>query len=217
MIIILICVLSMLNSCGYKSKYYTFETELGDTFTIEVYLSGNFKGMYPYYLIYDCDESIGKTYGSASYYDRTNEGKLPDDPISNISTVGKYGNHNFYKIFDKLFYCQKGVYMDSLPDNSYVVYYVMHKMESDCPYYVVYDGQAVSDLMKSHIFEYIYKYGEIPASDKDPYLYEMLTRYSNSDFSEEERQINAGSEFTEEFMTEWAKWMLETYYTDNAE
>ena len=209
----------MLNSCGRKHKYYTFETELGDTFTIEVYLSGNMHGMYPHYLIYDSDESMGKGNGNVVYIikDQEQEGHFPEDPVSSITTVGSYGNHNFYRIFDVLFYDHKGVFMDSIPDNFDLEHYEKYKMNPECPAHIVYRVQAVYDLMKSQIFEYIYNYGEIPASDKDPYMYEMLTRYSNSDFSEEERKINAGSEFTEEFMTEWAKWMLETYYTDNAE
>ena len=46
------CMAIVFSSCGNKHKYYTFETELGDTFCLEVYLRGNFHGMYPRYLIY---------------------------------------------------------------------------------------------------------------------------------------------------------------------
>lgn len=214
MIIVLVCIILFLSSCGHKHLYYTIETELGDTFTLEVYLSGNFKGMYPLYLIYDGDESIGKTYGCVSYCDRTIEGKLPDDPKSNILTVGKYGDHNFYKIFDTLFYYQKGVYMDSISNSFDVDKYEQHKMDPECPDFIVYRVQAINDLMKSHIFEYIYEYGEVPAYDKDSDMKELLLRYAAGDFSDEEKQINADSSITEADMTVFAKSTLEKYYSE---
>lgn len=211
--IALICIISMFSSCGRKEMYYTFETELGDTLCLEVYLSGNLRGMYPRYLIYD-DISNETTNGTAFYVDRTDEGLMPDDPVSNITAVGTYGNHNFYKVFDSLFYYQKGVYMDNIPKSYDVDEYEYDKKDPQMPDFIVYLVQAISDLMKSQNFEYIYKYGEIPASDKDPYMYEMLVRYANGEFSEDEKQINAGSSLTEADMTSFAQYVLEKYYAE---
>lgn len=89
----MICVLSILNSYGRKHKYYTFETELGDTFTLEVYLSGNMHGMNPNYLVYDGDDSNGKEFGVVLYVDNDEEqvGCFPEDPVGSITTVGLYG------------------------------------------------------------------------------------------------------------------------------
>ena len=210
------CMAIVFSSCGNKHKYYTFETELGDTFCLEVYLSGNFHGMYPHYLIYNGDESIGKKYGCALYVDRTSENCLPDDPISNITTFGTYGTHNFYKVFDLLFYYKPGVYMDMIYDNYDVDQYIGDKKNPRCPNSVVYGAEAISDLMKSHCFEYIYRYGEIPAYDKDPEMKELMLRYAAGDFSDEERRINADSYITESDMTEFAKSVLEKYYSESA-
>ena len=210
------CMAIVFSSCGNKHKYYTFETELGDTFCLEVYLRGNFHGMYPRYLIYNGDESIGKKYGCVLYVDRTSENCLPDDPISNITTVGTYGTHNFYKVFDLLFYYKPGVYMDMIYDNYDVDQYIGDKKNPRCPNSVVYGAEAISDLMKSHCFEYIYRYGEIPAYDKDPEMKELMLRYAAGDFSDEERRINADSYITESDMTEFAKSVLEKYYSESA-
>ena len=210
------CVSIVFSSCGNKHKYYTFETELGDTFCLEVYLRGNFHGMYPRYLIYNGDESIGKKYGCVLYVDRTSENCLPDDPISNITTVGTYGTHNFYKVFDLLFYYKPGVYMDMIYDNYDVDQYIGDKKNPQCPNSVIYGAEAISDLMKSHYFEYIYRYGEIPAYDKDPEMKELMLRYAAGDFSDEERRINADSYITESDMTEFAKSVLEKYYSESA-
>ena len=92
--------------------------------------------------------------------------------------------------------------------------YEHYKMSPHIPSFILYDVQAIKDLMKSHIFEYVYEYGEIPASDKDPYMHEMLIRYSNGVFSDEERQINADSSITEADMTAFAKNILDKYYSD---
>lgn len=194
--------------------YYTIETELGDTLSLEFYMSETFKGTYPYYLIYDGDKSIEKKNGCVLYVDRKNEGCLPDDPKSNISTVGTYGNHNFYKIFDTLFYYQKGVYMDSISKSFDVDEYEYHKMDPHIPDFVIYRVQAINDLMKSHIFDYIFKYGEIPASDKDPEMEELMLRYASGNFSDEEKQINADSKITEADMTSFAQYVLAKYYTE---
>lgn len=210
------CVSIVFSSCGNKHKYYTFETELGDTFCLEVYLRGNFHGMYPRYLIYNGDESIGKKYGCALYVDRTSENCLPDDPISNITTVGTYGTHNFYKVFGSLFYYKPGVHMARIYDNYDVDQYIGDKKNPQCPNSVIYGAEAISDLMKSHCFEYIYRYGEIPAYDKDPEMKELMLRYAAGDFSDEERRINADSYITESDMTEFAKSVLEKYYSESA-
>lgn len=211
--IALICIISIFSSCGRKEVYYTFETELGDTLCLNFYMSETFKGTYPEYIIYDGDKSIGKKNGCVSYVDRKNEGCLPDDPISNITAVGTYGNCNFYKIFDSLFYYRKGVYIDSL--GWYTVdYYEYDKKAPQVSDSTLYRAQAISDLMKSQNFEFIYKYGEIPASDNDPYMHEMLVRYANGDFSEDEKQINASSNITESDMTSFAQYVLEKYYIE---
>lgn len=212
----LLCIISLFSSCGHKHLYYTAETELGDTFTLEVYLSGNMHGVYPNYIIYDGDENIGKENGTVVYVvkDRAQEGHLPENPVSSITTVGTYGNHNFYKIFDMLFYYQKGVYIDSIPDTFDLEYYERYKMDQGCPAFIVYRAQAVSDLMKSHIFDYIFKYGEIPASDKDPEMEELMLRYASGNFSDEEKQINADSKITEADMTSFAQYVLAKYYTE---
>ncbi len=213
MAVALICIISMFSSCEPKKVYHTFETDLGDTLCLEFYMSESLHGTYPHYLIYDGDTNIEKKNGCVLYVDHKNEGCLPDDPVSNISTVGKYGDYNFYKIFDSLFYYQKGVYMDSL--GWYTVdYYEYDKKAPQVSDSTLYRAQAISDLMKSQNFEFIYKYGEIPASDNDPYMHEMLVRYANGDFSEDEKQINASSNITESDMTSFAKYVLEKYYTE---
>ena len=214
----LICIFALFNLYSYSRngpKYYTAETEFGDVFTVEVYLSGNMHGMYIKYLIYDGDESIGKKNGVVLYVDRDSLNcPLPDAPLSNISTVGKYGDCNFYKIFDMLFYYKKDTYMDSISKNFDVDDYEYYKKDPQCPDFILYEVQAISDLMKSQNFEFIYKYGEIPASDKDPDLKELLLRYAAGDFSDEEKQINADSSITEADMTAFAKSTLEKYYSE---
>lgn len=203
----------ILNSCGRKRIIETFETELGDNLCLEVSLRGNLHGMYPRYSIYDGDKNKEKKNGCVLYVDRTMEGCLPNDPISNITTVGSYGDHNFYKIFDALFYCNKGVYIDSIPENFDVDLYEYFKKDPQIPEFIIHRIQAISDLMKSQNFEYICKYGEILAYEKDPYMYEILVRYASGDFSDNEKQINADSIITEADMTSFAQNMLEKHYT----
>ncbi len=213
-IVSLICIVSILSSCGHKEIYNTFETELGDTLRLEVYMNGNLHGTYPHYLIYDGDKSIEKKNGCVLYVDRTNEGCLPDNPTSNITTVGKYGDHNFYKVFDMLFYYKKDVYMDSLTEDFDVDDYEYYKKDPQIPDFIIYRVQAISDLIKSQNFEYIYRYGEILAYEKDPYMHEILIRYANEDFTDNEKQINSSSNITEVDMTSFAQNMLEKYYKE---
>ena len=154
----MVCTVLMFSSCVKKTEYYTFETDLGDTFFLKVYLSGNLKGMFPTYVIYEGDE---KKTGCVLYVDRTDEGQMPDDPLSNITAIGTYGEHNFYKIFDELFYYRKGVFMDSISENFDVDYYEYEKKSPQMSYFIIHRVEAISDLMKSQKFEYIYKFGEI--------------------------------------------------------
>ena len=212
-VILVLCLL--FTSCGNRHRYYNIETELGDTFCLEVYLSGNMHGMWPHYLIYDSNDAEKKN-GSVLCVikERDQEGKLPDNPVSSITAVGSYGSHNFYKVFDMLFYYQKGVYMGSILDGFTVDKYEQYKKGSDLPEFAQYCVQAISDLMKSHNFEYIIKYGEIPASDKDPEMKELLIRYASGDFSKEELQQNAESGVTEASVTDYAQHVLEKYYAD---
>ena len=167
-------------------------------------------------MIYDVDDSGGKNNGHVYYVvkDRSKEGKMPADPVNDITTVGAYGDYHFYKVLDWLFYYQKGVYMSPLPNSVDVDEYESYKENSNVPNDIAHDVQAMSDLMRSQNFEYIHKYGEILASDKDPYLREMLVRYSNGDFSDEERRINAESSITEADMTLFAQCILRAYYVD---
>ena len=211
-VILVSCLL--FTSCGNRHRYYTFDTELGDRFGLEVYLTGNLKGMYPIYLVYDDKEISGVKTGGFSYVDRTSENSMPNDPVSNITAVGSYGSHNFYKICGTLFYYRKGVYMDLISDNFDVEKYEKEKLNPEISDYTVYCVQAISDLMKSHNFEYIIKYGEIPASDKDPEMKELLIRYASGDFSKEELQQNAESGITEASVKDYAQHVLEKYYAD---
>lgn len=210
----LVWIISLLSSCGQEKKYYTFKTELGDTLCLEISMSGNLHGMYPGYKIYDDDENINKTDGFVIYVDRTSRDRFPYDPLSNITTVGTYGGHNFYKVFDTLFYYKKGVYMDSISENFDVDDYESYKKDSQVPDFIIYRVQAISDLMKSQNFEYIYRYGEILAFDKDPSMYDMLVRYAHEDFTDSEKQINTSSNITEAYMTIFAQNMLEKYYKE---
>ena len=212
-VILVLCLL--FTSCGNRHRYYNIETELGDTFCLEVYLSGNMHGMWPHYLIYDSNDAEKKN-GSVLCFikERDQEGKLPDNPVSSITAVGSYGSHNFYKICGTLFYYRKGVYMDLISDNFDVEKYEKEKLNPEISDYTVYCVQAISDLMKSHSFEYIIKYGEIPASDKDPEMKELLIRYASGDFSREELQQNAESGITEASVTDYAQHVLERYYAD---
>lgn len=210
----LICIISMFSSCEPKKVYYTFKTELGDTLCLEFYMRETLHGTYPNYLIYDGDTNIEKKNGCVLYVDHKNEGCLPDDPVSNITAVGTYGDHNFYKVFDSLFYYQKDVYMDNIPKNYDVDEYEYDKKDPQIPDFIIHRVQAISDLMRSQNFEFIYKYGEIPASDKDSYMHKMLVRYANGDFSEDEKQINASSNITESDMTSFAQYVLEKYYIE---
>ena len=215
-LMVLILTVFIFHSCGKNHRYYKVETDLGDTFTLEVYLAGNLHGMWPRYLIYDGDDSVGKKNGCILYIDKdeSKEGKMPADPVNDITTVGAYGDYHFYKVLDWLFYYQKGVYMSLMADSLEVDKYESYKENSNVPNDIAHDVQAMSDLMKSQNFEYIHKYGEILASDKDPYLREMLVRYSNGDFSDEERRINAESSITEADMTLFAQCILRAYYVD---
>lgn len=214
----LICIFALLDFYLYSingPRYYTFESEFEDVFTVEVRRSGNMHGMYTDYTIYDGDESIVKENGWVYHVDFDSlNSPLPDDPLSNISTVGKYGDYNFYKIFDTIFYYRRGIYMGYFPDGFDVETYRKKKVNSKISNAIFYRVQAMSNLMKSENFEYIYKYGEIPASDKDPDLKELLLRYAAGDFTEEEKQINAGSNITEADMTSFAQYVIEKYYTE---
>ena len=213
LIVAVICIILMLNSCGLKIVCNTFETELGDTFCLEVSLRGNLHGLYPRYLIYDGDKDIKKENGCILYVDRTIEGCLPNNPQSNITAVGSYGDHNYYKIFDTLFYYNKGVYMDLIPEHFDVEDYEYYKKSPQIPDFILYRVKAISDLMKSQNFDYVYKYSGILAYDKDPYLHEILIRYANGDFTDDEKQINIDSIISATDMTSFAQNMLEKHYT----
>ena len=206
-IIALICIICMITHCWSKRKVYNFTTELGDRLELEVYMGGNIDGIWPCYNLYDGN---GDKIGNAIYGDRTTD-RFPDNPLDKIVVVGKYGNTCFYKLFDLLVFYQNGVRMGDLPRNpspeDYRIKVEAHPTDPD------WFKSPVSDLIGSGVFEYIYTYGVMLVYEDDTEMKSLLERYAASDFTDEETKVNRNSSIAECDMMEWAKELLETYYS----
>jgi|GEM_PF-2653708 len=208
-IVAIIVIVFTISSCGFKKITYDYHSELGDSLIVEISMAGGLDGSeWPCYNIYDGN---GDKIGNVTYGDRDAD-CFPDDPLSKIEPVGKYGETSFYRFFNMIFFYQKGVRMGVLPENPSLdeyrteveIYYTDPNMFKS----------PVSDLMKSGNFEFIYTYGIILVYENDPTMKELLIRYANSDFTEEEIKNNEGSFVSETDMTSWAIDILEIYYSD---
>ena len=207
-VIMIICIITIISSCGYRRETYNFTTELGDKLELEVSMGGNIDGVWPCYNLYDGN---GDKIGNAMYGDRTMD-RFPDNPLENIEVVGKYGNTSFYKLFDLLVFYQKGVRMGDLLENPSPERY---RRAIECyPTDPDMFRSPVSDLIGSGIFEHIYTYGVILVYEDDPEIKVLLERYAASAFTDKEREVNKNSSLTEHDMTEWAKDLLATYYSE---
>ena len=194
--------------CSQKHDIYNIDTELGDHLTVEVYLSGNMHGMYLKYKIYEKNYS-----GYASFWDRSQiRTETPPNPLKTFVEIGIYGDTHFYKMRDQIIYVYNDERIDNLPVDYDIEEYKSNILTRGTEYMEMVRN-VISDLMKTGNFEYIYQYGSILAYEQSEEVKQLLDRYASGAFCEEELSINENSEKTTEEMTEWAKEMLEQYFS----
>ena len=203
-IIVVFIILFSLTSCE-PHKILSVDTDLGDHLTFEFYRSGNMHGMYFTYNI----SSEGITGGAYGWNKEIEE--IPEDPLETFEVIGEYGNTHFYSLDGNIFYIYNNELLsDYWYESNLSDYLLMSEVysddENDCLL------NSIRDLMKTCNYRYIIQYGEILAYEKDDAMKEMLIRYANSDYSEDEKRINIGSKLSENIMTSWAKQLLEQYY-----
>lgn len=205
----LFVMISCLSGCIHKPKrdVYEIETDLGDRLSIEVYLSGNLHGMYLKY------EISSKDYSGLAFFTLRNERRteIPENSIDTFATVGSWGKTRFYTLQNTLIY----VYNNERIDQLYFDYKLdKYKLDARCfgDDYMEMCRSAISDIIKSNLFIYIYQYGEILAYEENEEMKNRLQRYAEGDFTEEELSVNENSEKTPEEMMLWAKDMLSKYF-----
>lgn len=194
--------------CSQKHDIYNIDTELGDHLTVEVYLSGNIDGLYLTYDVYN------KNYEGLAFFSLTDSFRteLPEDPLKTFETIGAYGNTHFYTLKGNTIYVYNGERIDNLPVDYDIEEYKSNILTHGTEYMEMVRN-VISDLMKTGNFEYIYQYGSILAYEQSEEVKQLLDRYASGAFCEEELTANENSEKTTEEMTEWAKEMLEQYFS----
>ncbi len=201
-------LMPILSGCGNRHRFYDLETELGDKLTFEIYLSGNLHGMYPHYII-DSDYLEGRI----SFTDRESE-TLPDDPLSSFEELGNFGNTNFYKFQEHIIFVNGSKYLswfDSTYDMwSYKLFLDIYGY--DLGYMNAID-EAMANMLLTENIDYIYQVGSVLAEKKSNDIRPLLERYALSNFSDAEMSSFNESEHTQEEIIQWAKDMLEQYFS----
>lgn len=208
LICILVCVFT-LKSCLPKYDIYNIKTDLGDCLNIKVCLTGNLHGLY---LAYDIS---GEGLEGLAYFYLRDEylTEIPEGSVDSFAEIGSYGNTNFYTLQNEIIY----VYDDERIDLLSSVYDLdAYKSDIEChdDEYISKRRAAISDIIKSGLFDYIYRYGEILAYEKDEDMKQLLQRYSEGNFSDEELSINEDSSKTPEEMMLWAEGLLDKYFPE---
>lgn len=203
-------IVSCLSGCSQEPKreVYEIDTELGDHLSVEVYLSGNMHGMYLKYDIF------GTNYrGFASFWDRSKpRTEVPSNPLKTFIEIGIYGVTHFYKMCDQIIYAYNNECIDNLPLD-YDLDHYNSDMVSQGNEFMEVRRKVISDLMKTGNFDYIYQYGPILAYEEDEEMKQLLQRYANGTFSDEELSTNHDSLKTKEEMILWSQELLNEYYS----
>ncbi len=225
-IMMVICMLFTLSACSKEKESDTFviETELGDNLVVDVSLSGS---MHHCYLRYDitgngCEGSASFTVNDPTiWYD-----EVPKEVPEYIKEIGSFGKTNFYKID------YNGYYNTSTGKNNeeYVTFFVYDdKYVGYLNNYVPqnttdnnFDDReqeinclAIEDLLKSGNFIYIKDYAEVLAFYQNDKLFDLLNRYANSEFTNEEHKVNKNCSITKDEITKWAERLLQQYYSND--
>lgn len=205
---VLVIVPISLSGCSNKHDIYNIKTDLGDSLSIKAYLTGNLHGLY---LAYDIS---GEGLEGLAYFYLRDEylTEIPEGLVDSFAEIGSYGNTNFYTLQNEIIY----VYDDERIDLLSSVYDLdAYKSDIEChdDEYMSKRRAAISDIIKSGLFDYIYRYGEILAYEKDEDMKQLLQRYAEGNFSDEELSVNDDSAKTPREMMLWAQGLLNQYFS----
>lgn len=208
MILLALISISILGGCGNRHKFYDLETELGDKLTFEIYLSGNLHGMYPTYFI-NSDELEGRV-----YFVNEDTKKLPDEPLSSFEEVGSFENTNFYRFLDHIIWVNDNQYLGWFA-SAYNIgnYRVFSSIYGDGTDYMNAVDEAMTDMLLTENIDYIYQVGTVLAEKKNNDMRPLLERYAIGDFSDAEMLSFNESTHTQDEIIQWAKEMLEQYFS----
>lgn len=223
--VVFITTIINLIGCSKENESDTFaiETKLGDSLIAEVSLVGSMHHCFLHYHITDngCEGSASFTVKDITvwYHD------IPKEVPEYIKEIGSFGKTNFYKID------YNGYYNTSTGRNNeeYVAFFVYDdKYVGYLNNYVPqnttdnnFDDReqeinclAIEDLLKSGNFIYIKDYAEVLAFYQNDKLFDLLNRYANSEFINEEHKVNKNCSITKDEITKWAERLLQQYYSN---
>ena len=226
--VILITTVINLTGCSKEKESDTFaiETKLGDSLIAEVSLSGSMHHCFLHYYITgkECEGSASFTVRDITIWYR----EIPKEVPEYIKEIGSFGKTNFYKIdYNGYYNTSTGKY-----DEEYVVFFVYDdKYVGDLNNYVpqnttdnylnYFDDReqeinclAIEDLLKTGNFIYIKDYAEVLAFYQNDNLFDLLNRYANGEFINEELEVNKNCSITKDEITRWAEQLLQQYYSD---
>lgn len=208
MFFLVLMLIFVFSGCGNRHKFYDLDTTLGDKFTFEIYLSGNMHGMYPNYII-DGDDLKGRI----CFVNRESE-TLPKDPLSSFEEVGRLGNTNFYRFQDHIIWVNSNKYLGWFASNAVMWSYKLDlAMYGDGSDYISAVDEAMADILLTENIDYIYRVGSVLAEKKSTDMRSLLERYVIGDFSDAELSSFNESTHTQEDIIQWAKEMLEPYFS----
>lgn len=223
--IILITTVINLTGCSKKKESDTFaiETKLGDSLIAEVSLSGSMHHCFLHYYITcnGCEGIASFTVRDITIWYR----EIPKEVPEYIKEIGSFGKTNFYKID------YNGYYNTSTGKNNeeYVAFFVYDDkyigyLNNYVPQNATdndFNGReqeinclAIQDLLKSGNFIYIKDYAEVLAFYQNDNLFDLLNRYANGEFINEELEVNKNCSIKKDEITRWAKQLLQQYYSN---
>ncbi len=223
--VIIITAVINLTGCSKEKESNTFsiETDLGDSLIAEVSLSGSMHHCFLHYCITGngCEGRASFTVRDMSVW----YNEIPKEVPEYIKEIGSFGKTNFYKID------YNGYYNTSTGKNNeeYVTFFVYDdKYVGYLNNYVPqnttdndFDDReqeinclAIEDLLKSGNFVYIKDYAEVLAFYKNDNLFDLLNRYANGEFINEELEVNINCSITKDEITRWAEQLLQQYYSN---
>lgn len=223
--VILITTVINLTGCSKEKKADTFaiETKLGDSLIAEVSLSGSMHHCFLHYYITGngCEGSASFTVRDMTVWYH----EIPKEVPEYIKEIGSFGKTNFYKMdYNGYYNTSTGKNNDEyvaffVYDDKYVGYlnnYVPQntndndfddmEQEINC--------LAIEDLLKSGNFIYIKDYAEVLAFYQNDNFFDLLNRYANGEFINEELEVNENCSITKDEMTRWAERLLLQYYSN---
>ena len=226
-IITVILIMTVINLAGCskekESNTFSIETDLGDSLMAEVSLSGSMHRCFLHYYItgMGCEGSASFTVRDLTVWYR----EIPKEVPEYIKAIGSFGKTNFYKIdYNGDYNTFTGKHNEAyivffVYENKYVGYLNNHipknttdndfddsEQEINC--------LAIEDLLKSGNFIYIKDYAEVLAFYQNDNLFDLLNRYANGEFNNEELEVNKNCSITKEEITRWAERILQQYYSE---